>query len=222
MNAEQVAAELQEIAALLEMNEESPFRVRAYRRGAESVVGLGDRLPALDAAGQLESVPGIGEGIASTIHEILARNAHSALFDELYTIFPNGLAEVRAVPGVGPRSAVRFYRELGITTLAALEAAARDGSLAALTRVGPKTAANILRAIETSRHRDDRVALADALPLAEGIMATLRASCPSLRHLTAAGSLRRFRDTIGDLDLDRHVRSARTGHGDACCTASSA
>jgi len=201
VDAAEVAAGLQEIAALLEMNEESPFRVRAYRRAAESVAGLGDSLPALVAAGKLETVPGVGEGIAGTIREMLEHNGHSALLDELHGAFPDGLAELRAVPGVGPKLAARFYRELGIVTLADMEAAIRDERLARLPRVGQKTAANLLRAIESARHRDDRVPLADALPLAQEIMAALRERCPTLHNLTAAGSLRRFRDTIGDLDL---------------------
>src|SRR5947209_15557383 len=89
VNAEQVAAELQEIAALLEMKEESPFRVRAYRRAAEGVSGLGDQLPALAAEGRLATLPGVGEGIAGTIREILEHDGHSALLDELHQLFPN-------------------------------------------------------------------------------------------------------------------------------------
>src|SRR3990170_6595043 len=108
--------------------------------------------------------------------------------------------DLKAIPGVGPKTAMRLTRELGLNSVEELERAIRDGRVAGLFRMGEKTAENILSQIQALRRKDQRIPIGEALPLVEEIMAALR-PVPGLRNLTPAGSLRRFRDTIGDIDI---------------------
>jgi DNA polymerase (family X) len=194
-----VAALLNEIALLLEMKGENVYRIRAYQRAAETVRSLGEPLAALRARGELAKQPGIGRGLAETIEQALDGRP-IPLREELYQSFPPGVVTLMSVPGVGPRLAARVYQELGVASIDELEAAARDGRLACLPRVGEKTAANILRNIEAMRSRGTRLPIAAAIPIVGAVMDALRQS-PHLHNLTPAGSFRRFRETVGDLDL---------------------
>ena len=198
MHNSSVAATLTELADLLEMTGENMFRIRAYRRAAEAVAALGEPVATV-LARDAHGVPGIGEGIADHIEELL-RTGSIALVDRLHQQYPAGVVGLLAVPGVGPKLAARIYTDLGISDLAGLEAAARDGRLAGLSRVGTKLAASILRNIEGMKLRGGRTPIGVARPLAEAIIASLNAG-GKVRRLTAAGSLRRFQETIGDLDL---------------------
>ena len=194
-----VAALLNEIALLLEMKGENVYRIRAYQRAAEMVRSLGEPLAALRARGELAKQPGIGPSLAETIEQALDGRP-IPLRDELYRSFPPGVVTLTSVPGVGPRLAARAYQELGVASIDELEAAARDGRLAGLPRVGEKTAANILRNIEAMRSRGTRLPIAAAIPIVGAVMEALQQS-PHLHNLTPAGSFRRFRETVGDLDL---------------------
>jgi DNA polymerase (family 10) len=198
MQNSEVAAALLEIANLLEMSGENVFRQRAYQRAAETVAGLsepvGDVL-ARDAHG----VPGVGSGIAGDIDEIL-RTGSTRLTETMHEKFPSEVVALLRVPGVGPKLAARAYQELGVATLDMLEAAAVDGRLAGLSRVGARTAAAIRRNIEGYKKRSGRLPLGHARDLAQAIIAALEAP-GNVRQLTAAGSIRRFQDTVGDLDL---------------------
>src|ERR687883_46631 len=194
-----VAALLNEIALLLEMKGENVYRIRAYQRAAETVRSLGEPLAALRARGELAKQPGIGRGLAETIEQALDGRP-IPLRDELYRSFPPGVVTLTSIPGVGPRLAARAYQELGVASIDELEAAARAGRLAGLPRVGEKTAANILRNIEAMRSRGTRLPIAAAIPIVGAVMEALRQS-PHLHNLTPAGSFRRFRETVGDLDL---------------------
>jgi DNA polymerase (family 10) len=198
MDNAEVAAGLAEIGDLLEMTGENVFRIRAYRRAAEAVAGLAEPV-AVVLARDPHAVPGVGGSIADHIAELLASGT-TRLTAELHRRFPPSVVALLQVPGVGPKMAARVYEELGVADLAGLEAAATDGRLAGLTRVGAKTAANILRNIEGFKRRAGRTPIGVARPLAEGIISQLQAGS-NVQRLTAAGSLRRFQDTIGDLDL---------------------
>ena len=193
-----VAATLTELADLLEMTGENVFRIRAYRRAAEAVAALGEPVATV-LARDPHGVPGIGAGIADHVEELL-RTGSIALVEQLHLQYPAGVIGLLAVPGVGPKLAARVYTDLNISDLAGLEAAARDGRLAGLSRVGTKLAASILRNIEGMKIRGGRTPIGMARPLAEAIIASLNAG-GKVRRLTAAGSLRRFQETIGDLDL---------------------
>jgi DNA polymerase (family 10) len=198
MQNAQVSAALNEVADLLEMSGENVFRIRAYRRAAETIAGLGepvDQVLARDPHG----VSGIGAGIGDHIRELLTTGSIQ-LVDELHQQFPPGVVALLQVPGVGPKMAARVYQELGVAGIDELEAAARDGRLASVSRVGPKTAESILRNIEAFKQRTGRTPIGVARPLAQSIIAALEAG-GHVQRLTAAGSLRRFQETVGDLDL---------------------
>ena len=196
-NAE-VAAALAEIGDLLEMVGENVFRIRAYRRAAETIAALSEPVEVV-LARDPQSLSGVGEGITEHIEELRA-TGRIALLDSLHRRFPADVVALLQVPGVGPKLAARAYQELGIANLTDLEAAARDGRLAGLPRVGAKSASSILRNIEGMKARGGRTPIGVARPLALGIVATLRAGSP-VQRLAPAGSLRRFQETIGDLDL---------------------
>ncbi|MGH2346768.1 MAG: DNA polymerase/3'-5' exonuclease PolX, partial [Chloroflexota bacterium] len=194
----QIAAGLREIADLLEMTEENIFRIRAYRRAADAVEGLAEPVSVL-LARDPAAIPGVGASIADHIKEIETTGT-TALTTTLHQQYPASVTALLQVPGVGPKLAARAYRELGVATLADLEIAAGDGRLAALTRVGAKTAASILRNIAAFKERTGRLPLGEALPLVERVMAALNAG-GGLRRLDPAGSVRRYQETVGDLDL---------------------
>jgi len=194
-----LASLLNEIAVLLEMKGENVYRIRAYQRAAETVASLGEPASRLRERGALVGQPGIGSGIAETIEQALDGRP-IPLLDELHRSFPPGVVTLLRVNGVGPKLAARVYQAFGVQSIDELEAVARDGRLAGLERVGPKSAANILRNIEALRSRGSRLPIAAAIPVVEGIMAALR-TAPNLRNLTPAGSYRRFQETVGDLDL---------------------
>lgn len=196
-NAE-VAAALAEIGDLLEMVGENVFRVRAYRRAVETIAALSEPVDVV-LARDPQSLSGVGASIAEHIEELRA-TGRIALLDSLHRRFPPGVVALLQVPGVGPKLAARAYQELGIANLSELEAAARDGRLAGLPRVGAKSAGSILRNIEGMKARSGRTPIGVARPLALGIVATLEAGSP-VQRLTPAGSLRRFQETIGDIDL---------------------
>jgi DNA polymerase (family 10) len=195
-NAE-IAAALNAMADLLEIAGENIFRIRAYRRAAETVASLSQ--PVADIlAGDPAGVPGVGPGIADHIRE-LQQTGTTGVLEELSKRFP-GVLSLLEVPGVGPKLAAKLSTDLHVASVADLELAARDGRLAALPRVGEKTAQQILRNIERLRSQGGRVPLGTARPLALSIVDAL-AAAGGVDRLTAAGSVRRFQDTVGDLDL---------------------
>ncbi|MDB5074742.1 MAG: polymerase [Chloroflexi bacterium] len=194
----QVAAALEETANLLEMTGENVFRIRAYQRAAEAIADLREPVGTI-LARDPKGIPGVGSGIADHIRELLATGT-TKLTVELHQRFPPEVVALLQVPGVGPKLAARVYEELGVTNLDMLEAAAIDGRLASLPRVGTKSAANVLKNIEGFRRRSGRTPIGIARPLAESIIAALLEGS-NVQRLAAAGSLRRFQETVGDLDF---------------------
>lgn len=194
-----IAAALQEIAELLELRNESRFRIRAYENGARILGGLSEDVRGLTESGQLAGVSGIGTGLVGRIEEYF-RTGHIRYLDELRSQFPDGVRSLMNVPGVGPSMARRLYHELNVQSLEDLRSVALDGRLAALSGMGEKSAQNVLRALKRVNKRDTRITIGKALPLAEEVMELLRPS-PCIDNLTAAGSLRRWSPTIGDIDI---------------------
>jgi len=194
----QIAAGLREIADLLEMTGENVFRIRAYRRAAEAVEALAEPVGAA-LARDPKGVAGVGSGIADHIKELEDRGT-TQLTADLHKQYPASVVALLNVPGVGPKLAARVYQELGVADLATLEAAAADGRLAGLSRVGAKTAANILRNIAAFKEQGDRMPLGAAWSLVSEVMSALNAA-GGVKRLTVAGSARRYQDTVGDLDL---------------------
>jgi DNA polymerase (family 10) len=200
MNNRQVAKYFSDIADLLSIKGESRFRILAYQRAAETIADLGRDIEEVWKAGELEDVPGIGEAIAAKISELLDEGK-MAYYEKLTAEIPVGLIEVLNVNHVGPKKAALFWQELGVTTVDQLAEAAEADRLSTLPGMGAKSQEKILEAIAAlRRHQTGRILLGEAVPKAEAILASLR-QLPSVAEAEAAGSLRRMRETVGDLDL---------------------
>lgn len=195
----EIARLFEEIAELLELKGENPFKIRAYERAARAVRGLGRPIRDLHASGELLAVPGIGKAISDKVGQMLAEG-RIPLHQELTAEFPPQILELMTVSGLGPRKAALLYRDLGIGSVADLEAALVAGRIQGLKGFGPRTEANLLAAIRKRTMGEGRLPLARALELASSVLEGLR-SVPGVVRLEAAGSLRRRRETVGDLDL---------------------
>jgi DNA polymerase (family 10) len=194
----EIARVLREIADLLELKGENPFKIRAYRGGADTVAAEPGRVAALDQAG-LRGLPGIGKDLALRIGELVA-TGRCSLHDELLTEFPAGVLEMLTLQGVGPKTVALLYKELGIASLDALAASARRGQLRAVKGMGAKKEAQILAAIEQRQERRGRRLLADVHEIAAAVVDWLGAQAPGV-DLLPVGSLRRGAETCGDLDI---------------------
>ena len=199
MNKEQVAEVLNEIAVLLELKGENPFKSRAYVNAARALEGLTEPLEKVVTENRLADIKGIGEALQKKITELVG-TGRLAYFEELKAATPPGLVAMLDIPGVGPKKIKIVHDQLGIETVEQLEEACRDGRVARLKGFGEKTAANICDGISRRRAYASKHLLIDGLPLAEGLLEALR-SHPDVIRCNTAGSLRRHREIIGDLDL---------------------
>ncbi len=199
MDKKQVAAVLEEIAALLELQGENPFKSRAYLAAARAIEAAEQEPPDLVETGALKNLKGIGEALAEKITE-LVRTGRMRYHEEQRAKFPPGLLDLLQVPGLGPKKVKAVYDRLGVSTQADLEAACRAGKVAHLEGFGAKTQENILKGIERLRSHAGRFLLSEALPLALDLRAAL-ASHPAARRVEVAGSLRRRRETVNHIDL---------------------
>src|SRR5215207_1365482 len=194
-----VADVLERHGRLLEVAGESPFRTRAFTRAADSLRLYPERVVEVAAEGRLREIPGIGEGIAAAIIQILETGsfeAHSRLTDRI----PESLAELTAIPGIGAKTALRLHSDLGVDSLAALEAALVSGQVRAATGLGARAEAAMLAGIESVQRRSGRAPLGVALPAARAFMAAFSALRPH-DAVSLAGSARRWEVTVGDLDF---------------------
>lgn len=194
---EEVARAFEDLADLTEMAEGDRFRVLAYRRVAATLRGEALDVAGLDDEG-LRGLRGVGKATADKISEYLAKGTMQALEDARAAV-PHELLELKRLPGLGPRKAMQLHRGLGISTLDELREAAERGEVRGLKGMGPKTEESLLRALTRPRG-DDRHLLAEALAVADEILEELREQ-PSILKASAAGSLRRMKETIGDVDL---------------------
>jgi len=214
-----IAEVFETIADLLEVDDANPFRVRAYRNAARSVQALGRELAGLVERGDdLTRLPGIGEDLAAKILEILRTGNCRALRD-LQKKLPAGLTDLLAVPGLGPKRVKALYRELGIHTAVQLERAARKGQLRALEGFGEKTERHVLDHLHAQTSKSRRFPIAVAAPVAASLLAWLR-PVAGVTRVELAGSFRRRKETVGDLDIlvcarDSAAAMARfTAYGD--------
>ena len=195
-----IATVFENIADLLELKGENRFKIRAYARAAEIIRHLPEEMESMHEEGKdFKDVAGIGDAIAAKSMELIT-TGQLRYYEELKSQFPDGIINLMDIPGIGPKTAYRLATELGVGTVDQLEAAIRDGRVAKLNRLGEKTAANIMRAIEAFRRKDRRIPLGEALPVVEEILSALK-TLPGVLNLTPAGSLRRFKETVGDIDL---------------------
>ena len=197
-----IARIFDEIASILEIKGENPFRIRAYRRAARTIETLTQDLKVIAERGgvsELKKIPGIGEGIAKKIVEI-AQTGDCKKHRELKQEVPAGMLELLKIPGVGPKTIAKLHEELGITSIEELEAAAKEHKLGVIPGLGRKVEENILKGIAQYRRYQGRVLLSKALPYAEKIVNELK-KLDAVERITIAGSLRRMRETIGDIDI---------------------
>jgi DNA polymerase (family 10) len=197
---EEIAAVFENIGDLLEIKGESVYRVISYRRAAESIRGQGRRLEDLHKEGRLKEIPGVGDAIAAKIEELLT-TGRLGFYEDLAEEVPPGLIDVLKVSGVGPKKAARFWHELGVTSVPELDAAARQGRLRDLPGMGAKSETAILASIDRlAKRQKGRISIGVALPMAERLAQRLR-SLPGVTAAEPAGSVRRWKETVGDLDL---------------------
>lgn len=197
----EIAAALEEMADLLEIKGgENPFRIRAYRNAVLTVQDHATPLRTLvEQEADLTELPAIGEDMAAHITE-LVRTGRLTRLDELTTEIPRSLVTLTRLPGVGPKRARKLWDELDVTTIDELEAAAKAGDVAELAGFGEKTQAKILDAIERHRKRQGRYRLNEADELVAPLLEWLRGS-DAVERVQVAGSYRRRKETIGDIDL---------------------
>jgi DNA polymerase (family 10) len=196
-----IARLLEETAALLEIDAADPFRIRSYRRAAEAVEQQTTQLAALVASDPklLLAIPGIGKGMSANICQ-LVETGTMPLRAELLTKYKPTMLELLRLPGMGPKTVALVWSALGVCDIDALEVAAREGKLAGLPRMGDKFTVKLLKGIEDYRRNSSRYRIDAAREQAERISALIRAF-PGIDEITPAGSLRRGRETVGDLDL---------------------
>jgi DNA polymerase (family 10) len=195
-----LARSLARIATLLEIDGANPFRVRAYKEGARVVENHGESLAAIAGEpGALEALPGIGKGIAQHIRDLVA-TGHTKELDDLTKKYPGDVVSFTELQGLGPKRVKTLFDALGIRTRAALEKAAKAGELRDLPGFGEKVEQNVLKALATASQWSGRMLLATAWPLAHALADRVRA-LEGVTQVELAGSFRRRRESVGDLDL---------------------
>jgi DNA polymerase (family 10) len=199
MTNHEVASIFATVADMLELKGESVHRILAYRRAAETISSLPRDLHAIHEEGKLTDLPGIGKTLAEKIVEMLT-TGKLVFFERLSEEIPPGLVEMLHVPGLGPKKAARFWKELSITDLDHLKKAAQDGQLRDLPGMGLKSEAAVLEGIEAYARRSNRWSIGDAYPMAQHLLKRLLRIDGVVRG-DVAGSLRRYRATIGDIDI---------------------
>ena len=201
MTNTEIAEAFETIVSLLEIKGEKSFTIRAYQRAARTIERLPADIDSMVRKGEdLTEIPGIGKAISAKISELVSTGEMSYL-DRLKAEFPDGVLDLVRVPGLGPKTVVRIWKELDVTSIDALEAALDDGRIASLPRMGRKSADNIGRAIKFARSKTDRLPISRAMDISRRVTNHLESSCPSIDRLVICGSLRRFEETIGDLDI---------------------
>ena len=202
MNNQEVAQTFSLLADMLDIEgKENRFAILAYRRAAEQIANLERDINVIAQAGELRSISGIGQAIADKITALLNTGSFD-LLERMKQTIPAGVVQLLAVPDMGPKRVKLLWEQTGVTTIAELEQAAREGKLAGLPGIGPKMEAKIIANIEVTKKRSttDRTPLGLAYPLAHAMLKRLMYVDGVLRA-SVAGSLRRMRETIGDIDL---------------------
>ena len=202
-----IAAIFDEIADLLEIRSDNPFRIRAYRNAARSIGGFGQEFEARVRSGaKLPKLPGIGADLEAKIHEIVA-TGHCAVLDKLRKQISPAIVELLKIPGLGPRRVQALHRQLGVTTVAQLKQAAAAGQIRRLAGFGIRTEQRILEALAAHAEQAQRFRHSVATPYAEALAAYLK-RVRGVKQVVIAGSYRRMKDTVGDLDI---LVTARSG-----------
>lgn len=212
-----IAAIFEEIADLLEIQGANPFRIRAYRNAARILSDLPQEVRLLVEQGDdLTRLPGIGDDLAGKINEITT-TGRSNFLERLHRELPPVITELLKIPGLGPKRVKALYHNLDVQTIEQLHRAAKDGRIRALPGFGEKSELNILQAVEAHASQTHRFKLTVAAQYAEALCTFLQA-LPGVQQVTVAGSFRRMRETVGDLDIlvsaapDSQVMQCFTGY----------
>ncbi len=199
MNREEMAETLEKIALLLELKGENPFKVRAYRQGAEIVLSMEEDVVELAKNDELKGVKGIGEALRDKLGE-MANTGGLEFYENLKSEFPETIFSLFDVQGLGPKKIKALYDSLGVDSVDKLRVACEVGKVAELPGFGAKTQVKILEAIAVNEKFADRFTLGSIGALVEGILETLKLH-PEVSRVAVAGSYRRAKETVGDLDF---------------------
>jgi DNA polymerase (family 10) len=198
MKNQEIAKIFHEISDILEIQGANPFRIRAYRRAAQTIDGLAGDIAKMQED-EIKEVPGIGKDLTDKIKEY-SETGRLKFYDELKKEVPSGLVEMLSIPGLGPKTVKIFFDRLRIEHIDDLEKLAKKGKLQGLPGIQAKTEENILKGIAMMRRRTERLPLGHVLPVGEDILSTLGEKAP-VKKLSLAGSLRRWKETIKDIDI---------------------
>ncbi|MFQ3671791.1 MAG: DNA polymerase/3'-5' exonuclease PolX [Verrucomicrobiia bacterium] len=199
MSKAEVAEVLKEIATLLELKGENPFKSRAYVNAARAVEACEEPLERLVAEGRLGEVKGLGEALQEKVRRLVVEG-RLEYYEELKRSLPAGLPELLRIPGLGPKKIKLLHEELGVVDVATLEAACRGEAIRGLAGFGEKSVAKLLAGIEQFRMYARQHRAGDVLEMAEGLVELLRGH-PAVVRVALAGSLRRGKEVIKDIDL---------------------
>ena len=200
MKNREVAAALNELADSMELLGEDRYRVANYRDAATRIEHHHEPIEVMAHENRVQQIHGVGKSIGAKVVEYLTTGKLAAL-EERRPRIPEAALRLMQIPGIGPKRAMQFARELNVTTLGDLQLALDSGQIAALPRLGEKIAAALRQELERLEARSQRLPLAIALPAAEEVIRQLQQACPALHSVLPAGSIRRWKDTIGDIDL---------------------
>jgi len=199
MKNKELADLFNRMADILEFKSENPFKISAYRKASRIIGDLTQDIEEIAESGKLKDVPGIGEGMAEKIVEYL-KTGKVSKFEEVRKGISDELIAIMDIPGMGPKTLAMIHKEKGISNLSQLEKAVEDGSLIGLPGIGEKKVENIKRGIQLLKQSKGRMNLGIAFPVAKRIVEALREKAGS-RKIEWAGSLRRMRENVGDIDI---------------------
>jgi DNA polymerase (family 10) len=195
----EVAGLLYEMAELLELHAENRFKIIAFSKAARAIESLPEDISSVCRERRLQSIPGVGKAIAQKVEEYLKTGQIQA-HQELLAKTPPGLVKLLQISGLGPKTVFMLHEKLNITNLVELENAAKEHRIRRLPRMGPTRETNILKAVERYKKRSTRILFSTAEPIVNDILAYLR-GMEGLEHITVAGSFRRAKETVGDIDI---------------------
>jgi len=199
MNNKEIAQIFRTIADILEIKDENFFRVRAYRRAAQNIENLTRDLKEITAAQQEIKIPGVGVDLKAKIEELVS-TGDLDYFKKLKKSIPQGLLQIMSIPGVGPKKTKLLYEQLGVKTVAGLEKAVKRHALLDLFGMKEKTEENILKGIELIKQKQEKILLSEAQEIAAKVITQLK-KLKQVRKIQAAGSLRRMKETVRDIDI---------------------
>jgi DNA polymerase (family 10) len=199
MKNKELADLFERMADILEFKGENPFKISAYRKASRILGDLTQDIEEISEKGELKNIPGIGEGMAEKIVEYL-KTGKISKFEEVRKGVSDELIAIMDIPGMGPKTLSMIHKEKGIGNLSQMERAVEDGSLVGLPGIGEKKVENIKRGIQLLKQSKGRMNLGMAFPVAKRIVETLRQKTGS-KKIEWAGSLRRMRENIGDIDI---------------------